>query len=45
VGSRLPAVLACFDVDNRELTLTEIAQRSDVWSHHQTHEFPECLSC
>lgn len=30
VGSRLLAVLDCFDVDHRELTLTEIAQRADL---------------
>lgn len=30
VGSRLLAVLDCFDVDHRELTLTEIAQRAEL---------------
>ncbi|WP_372450756.1 helix-turn-helix domain-containing protein [Mycolicibacterium goodii] len=30
VGSRLLAVLDCFDVDHRELTLTGIAQRAEL---------------
>jgi len=30
VGSRLLAILDCFDVEHRELTLTEIAQRADM---------------